>query len=128
MNKKLMLSFSSLILLICTPFIFVSCSSSNKITYNAHRGLSSQYFENTKDAFIAAGQNKYFDGIETDVYLTMDYNIVCSHAKNPFRVLPSDQTISYQKDGYNYDTNQEQNSGKSFIYENTYAETVNREL
>jgi glycerophosphoryl diester phosphodiesterase len=72
-------------LIIATPFM-TNCSNGSKIKYNAHRGLSSQEFENTKVAFEKAGQSKYVDGIETDVYLTKDYNIVCAHAKNPFRV------------------------------------------
>jgi glycerophosphoryl diester phosphodiesterase len=87
-------------------------------------------FENTADSFIAAGQNKYIDGVETDAYLTKDLNIICSHAKNPWR-KPGEAIGDehyYEKDGYNYTTGMEEETSTSLICENTYSQAVNREL
>lgn len=52
--------------------------------YIAHRGLSSVYYQNSEQAFAAAGQSDFFYGIETDVWLTKDGKWVCCHDKNPF--------------------------------------------
>ncbi len=52
--------------------------------YIAHRGLSSKYYQNTRDAFYYAGQTDFFYGIETDLFFTKDQKIVCSHDNNPF--------------------------------------------
>ena len=47
----------------------------------AHRGLTNNDInENTMDAYINAIKNGY-DGIELDVRLTKDNNIVCLHDK-----------------------------------------------
>lgn len=58
---------------------------SNQVRYIAHRGLSSQYYQNTRQAFEAAAQSSFFYGIETDVWLTKDGKWVCCHDKNPFQ-------------------------------------------
>lgn len=58
---------------------------SEKTLYIAHRGLSSEYYENTKEAFEAAAKSDFFYGIETDIYRTADGSYVCSHDKKPFR-------------------------------------------
>ncbi len=50
----------------------------------AHRGYSDKYFQNTVQAFEAAGKEKFFQGIETDVRMTKDGVFVCSHDDNPF--------------------------------------------
>ena len=50
----------------------------------AHRGYSGKYHDNTVQAFTAAGENEFFDGIETDIRLTLDGVWVCSHDDNPF--------------------------------------------
>lgn len=52
--------------------------------YIAHRGLSSVYYQNSEQAFAAAGQSDFFYGIETDVWLTKDGKWVCCHDQNPF--------------------------------------------
>lgn len=51
----------------------------------AHRGLSSQYYENTEQAFIGAGQSDFFFAIETDIWLTADGVWVCAHDIDPFK-------------------------------------------
>jgi len=56
----------------------------SEVRYIAHRGLSSVYYENTADAFIAAGESRFFYGIETDVWLTVDGVWMCAHDDNPF--------------------------------------------
>lgn len=54
------------------------------VRFIAHRGLSSKYYENSEDAFVAAGESGFFYGIETDVYFTADGVAVCSHDDDPF--------------------------------------------
>ncbi len=54
------------------------------VRYIAHRGLSSEYYENTEAAFIAAAESDFFFGIETDIYRTADGKYVCAHDENPF--------------------------------------------
>lgn len=50
----------------------------------AHRGLSSLYYQNSEEAFIAAAKSGFFYGIETDVWLTVDGHWVCCHDASPF--------------------------------------------
>lgn len=50
----------------------------------AHRGHSEKYYDNTKEAFVSAIENDFFDGVETDIYLTKDGVWVCCHDENPF--------------------------------------------
>ncbi len=50
----------------------------------AHRGLSSQYYENSEAAFLNAAQSDFFWGIETDFWCTADGVWVCAHDENPF--------------------------------------------
>ncbi|MGN1042635.1 MAG: glycerophosphodiester phosphodiesterase [Christensenellales bacterium] len=50
----------------------------------AHRGYSGKYFQNTVQAFKAAGQSGFFQGIETDVWSTADGVYVCCHDETPF--------------------------------------------
>jgi hypothetical protein len=102
MNKKIKILTSVSGIALCgLCFIpFMSSCNAGKAQFINHRGLSSREFENTKEAFIAAGKQKHTFGIETDVYLT-EYTIpsipptlVCAHDLNPFRVGPNpDVTI-----------------------------------
>lgn len=48
----------------------------------AHRGLSSEFIENTETAFYFAGSRGFY-GIETDLRFTSDGVIVCSHDATP---------------------------------------------
>lgn len=50
----------------------------------AHRGLSSQHYQNSEEAFVGAAESDYFFAIETDVWLTLDDVWVCCHDVNPF--------------------------------------------
>lgn len=50
----------------------------------AHRGYSAKYFDNTAEAFEAAGNEGFFSGIETDIRRTKDGVWVCSHNDDPF--------------------------------------------
>ena len=52
--------------------------------YIAHRGLSSRFYENTAEAFEAAGLSDFFYGIETDIWRTADGQYVCTHDEYPF--------------------------------------------
>lgn len=51
----------------------------------AHRGLSSIYFENSNKAFVEAGKSRFFYGIETDIWRTLDGKYICAHNNNPFK-------------------------------------------
>lgn len=51
----------------------------------AHRGYSAKYYQNSEEAFIKAGEENFFFGVETDVRLTKDKVWVCCHDDNPFR-------------------------------------------
>ena len=57
----------------------------NKITYIAHRGYSSKYPENTKLAFEKAIEHG-FKGVEFDVHITKDGELVIAHDENMDRV------------------------------------------
>lgn len=52
--------------------------------YIAHRGLSSEFYQNSAAAFIGAGQNDFFYGIETDIWRTSDGKYMCCHDETPF--------------------------------------------
>lgn len=52
--------------------------------YIAHRGYSDKYYQNTAEAFTAAAEEDFFQGIETDVWATKDGVFVCAHDENPF--------------------------------------------
>lgn len=56
----------------------------NRTLLIAHRGLSSDYYQNTFEAFWAASENVAFGGIECDVWRTKDGVWVCCHDENPF--------------------------------------------
>lgn len=57
----------------------------NKITYISHRGYSSKYPENTKLAFEKAIEHG-FKGVEFDVHITKDGELVIAHDENMDRV------------------------------------------
>ena len=57
----------------------------------AHRGYSACYPENTMEAFVQAYQ-KGFDGVETDVHMTKDGQLVLIH----------DETIDRTSDGHGF--------------------------
>lgn len=52
----------------------------------AHRGLSGLEKENTNSAFVAAGNRAKYYGIETDVHVTADGQIIVIHDDNTKRV------------------------------------------
>ena len=58
----------------------------------AHRGFSSRYPENTMVAFEAA-RNAGADGIETDVHLTKDGEVVVIHDENLLRTTGVDKKV-----------------------------------
>lgn len=58
--------------------------SEGGVRYIAHRGLSSEYYENTEAAFRAAAESSFFFGIETDIYRTADGKYVCAHDNAAF--------------------------------------------
>lgn len=59
----------------------------------AHRGASVYELENTKEAFIAAG-NRTFWGIETDIRLTKDGEIVIFHDETLKRLAGMEAKVS----------------------------------
>lgn len=66
---------------------------SHSTTIIAHRGYSSLFLENTLKAFEEAGKAN-FDGIECDIYVTLDQKIVISHDDNLKRLTGVDKLIS----------------------------------
>lgn len=58
--------------------------SEGGVRYIAHRGLSSEHYENTEAAFRAAAESSFFFGIETDIYRTADGKYVCAHDNAAF--------------------------------------------
>lgn len=58
----------------------------------AHRGVSGLETENTKEAFIIAGNKSYY-GIETDVHVTLDGKFLICHDDNILRVTGKDLII-----------------------------------
>ena len=60
-------------------------NNNNKITYIAHRGYSSKYPESTKLAFQKAIEHG-FKGVEFDVHISKDGELVISHDENMDRV------------------------------------------
>ena len=73
-------------------FAFLQLNSVSAGKYNAavgtrfiaHRGYSAKFFDNTYQAFEGACIDPYFQGVETDVWATIDGVYVCSHDENPF--------------------------------------------
>lgn len=57
----------------------------NKTKMIAHRGLSGLEKENTILSFVAAGNRSYY-GMECDVYVTLDKEVVIIHDNNTHRV------------------------------------------
>lgn len=95
--KKLFFRISAAVLAVILLLIYavMTCYYLNKIDTNdrlseenikfiAHRGHSALYFENTVQAFDAAYSQPFFEGIETDIWMTKDGVFVCSHDNNPF--------------------------------------------
>lgn len=63
---------------------FVNREEWKNVKFIAHRGLSSKYYENSEEAFVAAGRSAFFYGIETDVHFTSDGVPVCAHDDKAF--------------------------------------------
>jgi len=81
---------SFLLLIILSSFFFSSCSPDDEFIipegtkFIAHRGLSSEYYQNSLDAFEGAGKSDFFLAIETDIWFTKDNKWVCAHDEDPF--------------------------------------------
>lgn len=58
----------------------------------AHRGVSGLEMENSIAAFVAAGNRSYY-GIETDVHVTKDEQIVVFHDDNTLRTTGIDKVV-----------------------------------
>ena len=58
----------------------------------AHRGVSGIETENTKEAFILAGNRSYY-GIETDIHVTKDSKFIVCHDDNILRLTGVDLEI-----------------------------------
>ena len=77
--KRLFLSASLLLLVLC-----LSQTGFTAMEIIAHRGYSSIAPENTLAAMKAAWNDKY-DGVECDIYLTKDHQVVLSHDASTLR-------------------------------------------
>lgn len=91
--KRVIKLFSILVIILIIGIIISLLMMNNngyevaKTKFIAHRGLSSEYYENSEQAFLAAGQSSFFYGIETDIWLTKDGVWLCAHDINPFENL-----------------------------------------
>ena len=97
----LLISFWILLIVITVNKVSAGSYEESPVRYIAHRGYSSKYYQNTVQSFAAAGEEDFFDGIETDVWLTKDNVFVCSHDVNPFvdkKVKITDRTYDEIKD------------------------------
>ena len=98
-SRTVLLSIALVLLVVLTAFwvllAYVRVHQTTRYGYNvyngytatryvAHRGESAKYFDNTQEAFITAGSNSFFYGVETDVRKTADGVWVCSHDDDPF--------------------------------------------
>ena len=87
-QKRLLLSF-------VTPHIYsiilYHSEGDKDMKLLAHRGYSACYPENTMEAFVQAYQ-KGFDGVETDVHMTKDGQLVLIH----------DETIDRTSNGHGF--------------------------
>jgi glycerophosphoryl diester phosphodiesterase len=60
----------------------------------AHRGLVTEYQENTIEALDAAILNPFCNGVEFDVFLTKDNKVVLFHDENMKRLTGVDRMIN----------------------------------
>ncbi len=72
---------------------------SKNVKMVAHRGLSGIERENTCPAFVAAGNRSYF-GIETDVHITADGELVVIHDETLTRVTGGACEINVETSNY----------------------------
>ena len=70
----------------------VKFEAKGEIKMIAHRGLSGLELENTCPAFVAAGVKSYY-GIETDVHVTKDGEIIVYHDDNLNRLTGMDKLV-----------------------------------
>jgi len=61
--------------------------------YIAHRGKTIKFLENTVEAFVDAAKDSHFDGIECDVYTTLDHEFVIHHDHNFLRLAQDERHI-----------------------------------
>lgn len=68
----------------------------SRVKMVAHRGVSGIERENTCAAFVAAGNRSYY-GVETDVHVTADGQIIVYHDDNLVRLLGDERVIEETK-------------------------------
>lgn len=95
-SKKTVLKIITVVLAVilvafwaCLAYLHLNASDSGSwaeagVKFIAHRGYSNKYFQNTLQAFDAAADEIFFQGIETDIRRTADGVFVCSHDDDPF--------------------------------------------
>ena len=72
---------------------------SKQVKMVAHRGLSGIERENTNPAFVAAGNRSYY-GIETDVHVTADGQLVIIHDETTKRVSMEAVDLNVEENDY----------------------------
>lgn len=85
----------------------------------AHRGLSGIEVENTKEAFIAAGNRSYY-GIETDISVTKDNKFVIFHDPDLKRLGNLDKKVT--------EMSLEEILSINLIHNNNYTDSKNHAL
>lgn len=107
--KRIILSVTASVLFLCVTFWFaltayIHVNYHTSIDYKegvvtkyvAHRGLSSEYYQNTYDAFFFASNGTFFGGIECDIWRTLDGVWVCCHDDTPF----VDKTVKVSENNF----------------------------
>ena len=91
----------------------------------AHRGYSAKYPENTMEAFIKAYEQG-FDGVETDVHLTLDDELVLIHDEKINRTSTGkgyvkDHTLKELRNyNFNYKVNDFNDNNKLHRYQENF--------
>lgn len=68
----------------------------NPLRFVAHRGLSSEAYQNTAEAFQKAAEYDGVWAIETDVWVTSDGNFVCMHDRNALQGISDVSKVSLE--------------------------------
>ncbi len=76
-------------------------SYDGSVRFIAHRGLSGEGegygYQNTKEAFELAADDPYVWGIETDVWMTSDKEIICMHDRDAIKGVENVRDITLEE-------------------------------
>ena len=70
---------------------------SSAVRFIAHRGLSVDEYQNTREAFELAAADATVWGIETDIWATSDGEFVCMHDKDSLDGISNVRDVTFEK-------------------------------